>query len=389
MLYFSAHWCPPCRRFTPILIELYKKVKAEKNIELIFCSLDKDEEEYKEYIADMPWFCMPFQASESQILASKYKADGIPHLVIVDGEGNVITADGTSEVNSDASGKNFPWKPKSFAEIWKPAENIVLGKGKGERSENTLLPSSQLKDKYLMLYFSASWCPPCRAFTPKLSAFYSELKVQRTDFELLFVSSDKTEENFNDYFKKMSFGALPFQYRDTKAALNKLFGVSGIPALIMLGPEDEEGNRSLINDKVRNFVESGDLNEFPFHKKNYGDVEGADGLNEVKSLIIFYENGDDEEQEEIKNVVKQVAAKLKEGTADEAMNVHWALSHKGIGPRIRQVTELPAPNMAEDPVMILLDLPDQGGFYKSDSTDITVTSVLEFIASPGDRKQLS
>ena len=104
---------------------------------------------------------MPFQASESQILASKYKADGIPHLVVVDREGNVITVDGTSEVIADTSGENFPWKTKTFSEIWQPVETVVLGKEKNEGTDNTDLPSSELKDKHLMLYFSVSWCPPC------------------------------------------------------------------------------------------------------------------------------------------------------------------------------------------------------------------------------------
>ena len=154
MLYFSAHWCPPCRRFTPKLIELYNKIKTEKNLELIFCSLDNDEDDYKEYISDMPWLCMPFEAKESQVLASKYKAEGIPHLVILDGEGNVITMDGTSEVSMDDEGKNFPWKPKSFSELW--PDQILVSKGEDEGSDDTLLASSELKDKYLMLYFSAS-----------------------------------------------------------------------------------------------------------------------------------------------------------------------------------------------------------------------------------------
>lgn len=275
LLYFSAHWCPPCRRFTPLLIELYNKLKTEKNMELVFCSLDREEDEYKEYISDMPWLCMPFKASESQILAQKYKASGIPHLVVLDGEGNIITLDGTSEVHGDESGVNFPWKQKSFSEILQPAEQFLLSKGEGEGSEDKLLPSSELKDKYLMLYFSASWCPPCRAFTPTLSEFYTKLKAERSDFELLFVSSDKSEADFNDYFKKMSFGALPFKFRDEKAALSKLFGVSGIPMLIILGPEDGKGDRPLINDSVRSFAESGSVEEFPFYKKNYGDVDGA------------------------------------------------------------------------------------------------------------------
>ena len=28
-LYFSAHWCPPCRGFTPKLAEAYKAITAE------------------------------------------------------------------------------------------------------------------------------------------------------------------------------------------------------------------------------------------------------------------------------------------------------------------------------------------------------------------------
>lgn len=153
MLYFSAHWCPPCKRFTPVLIDLYKKIKTEKNVELIFCSLDNVEDDYKEYISDMPWFCMPFEAKESKVLASKYKAEGIPHLVVLDGEGNVITMDGTSEVGDDKEGKNFPWKPKSLSELW--PDKILVSKGEGEGSDDTFLASSELKDKYLMLYFSA------------------------------------------------------------------------------------------------------------------------------------------------------------------------------------------------------------------------------------------
>ena len=36
VLYFSASWCAPCHRFTPILAELYAEKKEE--LEIIFCA---------------------------------------------------------------------------------------------------------------------------------------------------------------------------------------------------------------------------------------------------------------------------------------------------------------------------------------------------------------
>ena len=42
-IYFSAHWCPPCRRFTPMLVQSYTQMKeAGKNVEIVFarCGVD-------------------------------------------------------------------------------------------------------------------------------------------------------------------------------------------------------------------------------------------------------------------------------------------------------------------------------------------------------------
>jgi len=387
MLYFSAHWCPPCRRFTPELIKFYNKIKSEHKVELVFCSLDNSESDYKDYISDMPWLCMPFEAPETKIMAKKYKASGIPHLVVLDGTGEVITMDGTDGVREDEGGKNFPWKPKSFQEIW--PEKILVSKGEGE-DDDTYLSSSTLKDKYLMLYFSASWCPPCRAFTPTLSKAYTKLKSLHKNLELAFVSSDRDENSFNDYFEKMSFCALPYVHRDAKSALSKMFEVSGIPTLVMLGPENENGERELINGNVRGHIESESFDEFPFYKKNYGDVEnGAEGLNDTKSLVIFHENGDDDEQDNIKEVCKKVAEVLNEKNGGEAFNVYWSFSSNGIGSRIRELTKLPTAEESEDASMILLDIPDDGGFYNSPISDITVENVIAFTEEHGDRQQLS
>ena len=185
MLYFSAHWCPvsytpsflfvfgcdsglrdflmfrfsspqPCRRFTPMLMEFYEKMQAKgEAMELVFVSLDNSQQEYNEYVADMPWKCVPFQndadgSSTKDVrmkLARMYDVEGIPHLVVLGPDRQVITADGTSEVQMDSEGERFPWKPKPLAEIL-PAKFLT---------KNGLVDMSTLDNKHLMLYFSAHW----------------------------------------------------------------------------------------------------------------------------------------------------------------------------------------------------------------------------------------
>ncbi len=57
----------------------------------------------------------------------------------------------------------------------------------------TTVSVDTLEGKFVLLYFSAHWCPPCRGFTPILKEYYEALKAQRSDFEIIFVSSDENE----------------------------------------------------------------------------------------------------------------------------------------------------------------------------------------------------
>lgn len=66
-LYFSAHWCPPCRKFTPVLATAYLSSRdgntndndatttTADEIEVIFISLDSVKSEYDAYRNTMPW----------------------------------------------------------------------------------------------------------------------------------------------------------------------------------------------------------------------------------------------------------------------------------------------------------------------------------------------
>merc|ERR1712070_1167815 len=108
-IYFSAHWCPPCRGFTPKLAESYQTMKAAgKKFEIIFASSDRDTAAFDDYFKEMPWLAPPYvDRAKKDALSKKFKVQGIPTLVIVDKEGNTITTDGRSAIAEDPAGETF------------------------------------------------------------------------------------------------------------------------------------------------------------------------------------------------------------------------------------------------------------------------------------------
>jgi thiol-disulfide isomerase/thioredoxin len=110
-LYFSAHWCPPCRAFTPVLSEKYRTSYRGKGMEIVFVTSDRDEKSFKEYHGSQPWLALPFGAFDvRQSLSTKYGVRGIPALIILDAQKpgfTVITQNGREEVMSDSTGTKF------------------------------------------------------------------------------------------------------------------------------------------------------------------------------------------------------------------------------------------------------------------------------------------
>ncbi|XP_046576967.1 LOW QUALITY PROTEIN: nucleoredoxin-like [Haliotis rubra] len=110
-IYFSAHWCPPCRNFTPVLVEFYKKVKS-KGLEIVFVSSDRDQESFDDYYDSMPWLTISYADRDRKgQLCEKFGVSGIPSFILLDGNtGAMITKDGRGRVQGDEDGNNFPWQ---------------------------------------------------------------------------------------------------------------------------------------------------------------------------------------------------------------------------------------------------------------------------------------
>ncbi len=87
LFYFSAHWCPPCKGFTPQLAKFYASHAKSKSFEVIFVSGDRNEEEFSSYFSSMPWASVPWGTMRSlnSCLEVAYGAvPGIPTLIAVD-----------------------------------------------------------------------------------------------------------------------------------------------------------------------------------------------------------------------------------------------------------------------------------------------------------------
>ncbi|WP_269523010.1 thioredoxin-like domain-containing protein [Coraliomargarita parva] len=101
-------------------------------------------------------------------------------------------------------------------------------------------PESSARPKYFAFYRSAQWCPPCRAFTPDLVDFYKKQKRKGAAFELIFISSDKSEELMAEYMDKYDMDWPAFHYGENKDIVQRNGG--GIPNLIVT---DAAGNKLL------------------------------------------------------------------------------------------------------------------------------------------------
>lgn len=94
-VYFSAHWCGPCRKFTPQLVDYYKRVSAEHpEFEIVFYSHDRSAADFENYMREtnMPWLAIDFTKLKGKEALTKDAGRGIPSLVLLDSMGNLISS---------------------------------------------------------------------------------------------------------------------------------------------------------------------------------------------------------------------------------------------------------------------------------------------------------
>ncbi|MGE9294299.1 MAG: thioredoxin-like domain-containing protein [Puniceicoccales bacterium] len=130
--------------------------------------------------------------------------------------------------------KAAPMEPTGFTS-WLDMNLLSLQDGTLQR----LRDADMSQVKYIAVYQSAHWCPPCRQFTPKLVKFYNRQKPKHPNFEIVFVSSDRDEEAMQKYMEEMEMPWPAIEYDRRKSGQVDKSSGNGIPCLMIF---DREGN---------------------------------------------------------------------------------------------------------------------------------------------------
>ena len=129
-VYFSAHWCGPCRGFTPKLSAFFSAHAERLGLRVVFVSSDRDEAAFKGYFGEMAWdLALPFEDEHKDVVGGDVR--GIPTLKLFDAAtGALIAGDARGSLNLDAEGAFFPWAAGTPG--WAEARAGLEAKAKAE-----------------------------------------------------------------------------------------------------------------------------------------------------------------------------------------------------------------------------------------------------------------
>ncbi|XP_047307657.1 probable nucleoredoxin 1 [Impatiens glandulifera] len=281
-LYFSISSYGRSTQFTRKLVNVEEQIKAKNaDFEVVMIPLDHDEELFKKELETIPWLSLPFKDKSCEKLARYFELSSLPRLVIIGPDGKTLKSD-VAEIVEEHGAEAYPFTPERLSEL----EELDNAKREAQTFESVLVlgdlnfligkdgvkvPISEfvVGKKNVLLYFSAHWCPPCRAFLPKLTEVYNQIKEKEGEesFELIFISSDRDQASFDSYYATMPWLALPFG-DDRKEKLSRTFKVRGIPKLVALGPTGQT-----VSEEVRDLVMRHGAKGYPFTKERVEELE--------------------------------------------------------------------------------------------------------------------
>lgn len=139
VLYFSAHWCGPCKKFTPQLAQSYIKLRDRtfgEKCEILFVSLDRDRSEHATYVAEaqMPWLVVKYNSGID--ILEKWKANSIPGLAVINRNGEIVF--------HSHEGGEYRGPTRAFQDLLALLRNMEPDKAKYRQSRHRLAVRQQI-----------------------------------------------------------------------------------------------------------------------------------------------------------------------------------------------------------------------------------------------------
>lgn len=172
----------------------------------------------------------------------------------------------------------------------------------------------------------------------------------------------------------MPWLALPFSHRALKAKLNEAFGISGIPSLVIIGPDGvviTKDGRAAVNRDPEGA-------QFPWYPPPYELLEQNSFVNEEPTCLILADICDKDTAKTLEVALKEAATEMQAKCRKADIRVRFALAlpNDQMVLRIRKLVDI-----EPSTCMILIDIPHGQKYYKPCSNVITKESIMEFVLS--------
>ena len=106
------------------------------------------------------------------------------------------------------------------------------------------------KGKYVLVDFWASWCGPCKAEIPNIAAVYEKYKGEDFDVLSIAVWDDPADTKVS----AKEHGVVWNQIINSQQVPTDLYGIEGIPHIILFGPDGTILKRNLRGEDIESAV---------------------------------------------------------------------------------------------------------------------------------------
>ncbi|KAL3089533.1 hypothetical protein niasHS_006917 [Heterodera schachtii] len=368
-----------------------------KRLEVVVVDVNNEPvEENLAFVSELALlYCPPQPYMVKSRLLRSLNFVNAPSLFVVDCADFSVLSQAYRSLMDDPVGTDFPWPNIPLQQLFIGME-FLLNDQNGKRSK---VAWDQLAKGVKGLFFGAKWCPPSKQMLGQLVELYPKIKSDHPHFEIIFCSSDRSEESFNEHFSLMPWLAFPYGDEKLIQKIARAYDICGIPSFILV---DE--NFSLLTRNGRSVCLS-DPHGYPWRRKALYELteHTVHRLSEMPSLILFTEGSAEDiefscqilspcaesvftQQNESPQIAAALPAKLEDASSVNSdksvpplVDDPLQFFYTGEDPICDHILDSLGQEQADLPLLLICD-PLAGHFVVCDRPEVSEPIVLAFVS---------